>query len=885
VLSLPPGVRLGPYAIAAPLGAGGMGEVYRATDTQLGRDVAIKVLPLEVGQDAERLARFEREAKLLASLNHPSIAHVYGFESGKLPGGTTGHFLAMELVEGEDLAERLKRGAIPVDEALPIAKQIAEALEEAHERGIVHRDLKPANVKVTPEGRVKVLDFGLAKAMAGEADASSSPDLSQSPTLARPGTQAGLILGTAAYMSPEQARGKTVDRRADIWAFGAVLFEMLTGRRLFAGETVSDTLAAVLKTDPDWGRLPAGTPPSVERLLHRCLDRDVKQRLQAIGEARIALEGGSSADAASDGAARRASLSRFMPWTAALLMGLAAGWALLSRGATRPAAHPVMRFDIAYPSEIEPLPMLENGFALSPDGQLVAMIGVRNGARALFVRRLESADMTVIIAQNPTGVAFSPDSKSVVIVGTDLVCVSLVDGQRTVIVSNPDLNAGVAWTSAGVVFPRNGGLWVGSPQGGEPRALTTLDTARHEVLHVGPTALPGGRKALFSSLTTDPGTERIEAVSIDGGGRSVIVERATAPALSPTGHLLFARDGALLAAPFDSEAARVLGPATPIVPAGVVGAFQSGNMAFAVASNGTLLFLPRDFATQRVVSVARDGRSSILDLPRGQYANPRVSPDGRELVVVVSNSSLETLNLQRGSRGQLTSAAGGTAFPTWSQDGRRVVSRRFNRPAWVSADGSQQGGLPGALVNDFPSSPGADPDSILVTRIGAETAGDVFLMSLSGKFEPRALVATKAYEGGPQLSPDARWLAYVANQSGMPQVYVRPYPALDRQWQISEGLGFQPRWNTAGREIDYRDGQSLMAVSFDGSRTEPVIAKPTTLFKDEYDMGLGLTTPNYDVTPDGRFILLRRDAQVGNLRIVLNWTEELKQILAKGGPQ
>jgi len=879
-MTLAPGSRLGPYEITGAIGAGGMGEVYRARDPKLNRDVAIKVLPAGFAQDAERVARFRREAQILATLNHSNIAAIYGLEEN---GGMVA--LALELVSGEDLAARLRRGPIPLDEAVAIASQIAEALEEAHDKGIVHRDLKPANVKLTPDGKVKVLDFGLAKAWTGETTSASSADLSQSPTLARAGTEAGMILGTAGYMSPEQARGKAVDRRADIWAFGVVLFEMLTGRKLFAGETVSDTLAAVLKSDPDWKGLPAGTPPSVAGLLRRCLERDVKQRLQAIGEARIALASGASVDLASDAKPRPSSRSAFIPWTAALLMALAAGWALLSKAAIHPAVHPVMRFDLAFPSDIEPLPMLENGFALSPDGQLVAMIGVKNGARSLFVRRLDSLEMNVITAQNPTGVAFSPDSKSVVIVGTDLVCVSLADGQRSVIVSNPDLNAGVAWTSAGIVFPRNGELWLGPLQGGEPRALTTLDAGRHEVFHAGPTALSGSRTVLFSSLTTDPGTERIEAVSIENGQRSVVVERATTPVFSPTGHLLFARDGAMLAAPFDSVAAGPLHAATPVIPAGVVGAFQSGNLAFGVASNGTLLFLPRDFATQRVVSVARDGQSSVFDLPPGQYATPRVSPDGRELVVASSSSGLETLNLERGSRGRLTAAAGGTSFPSWSQDGSLVVSRRFNRPAWVSADGSRQGPLPLARVNDFPSAGGPDPDSVLITRLQRETAGDVFLMSLSGKFEPRALVATKAYEGGAQLSRDGRWLAYVANPSGTSQIYVRPYPALDRQWQLSEGTGLQLRWSASGREIYYRDGQSLMAVAFDGSRAAPVVSKPSVLFKDEYDMGIGLTTANYDVTPEGRFVFLRRDAQVGNLRIVLNWTEELKQILAKGGSQ
>ncbi len=480
-------------------------------------------------------------------------------------------------------------------------------------------------------------------------------------------------------------------------------------------------------------------------------------------------------------------------------MALAAGWALLPRGALRTADHSVLRLDVAFPSDIEPLPMLENGFALSPDGQLVAMIGVKSGARSLFVRRLDSAEMTVITAQNPTGVAFSPDSKSVVIVGTDLVCVSLIDGQRTVIVSNPDLNAAVAWAPAGIVFARNGALWIGPSQGGKPRALTTLDASRREVLHAGEMVLPGGRTVLFSSL--EAGGERIEAVSVEGGPRSVVLERATTPVWSPTGHLLFARDGGVLAVPFDAGTFKVQGSATPVIPAGQLGAFQSGRMAFRVSSNGALLFLPRDFFVQRVVSVARDGAALAVDLPRGQYSTPRISPDGRQLVVVSGSSLLETLNLQRGSQGRLTAAAGGTTFATWTQDGSRVVSRRFNRPFWVSADGSQQGELQAALSNDFPSGAGPDPDSVLVTRVQPETAGDVFLLSISGKFEPRALVATKAHEGGAQLSKDGRWLVYAATQSGQSQVYLRPSTvngsAPRAQASSHDGAGAAARSTTA----------------------------------------------------------------------------------------
>jgi len=882
-VTVAPGARLGPYAIVAPIGAGGMGEVYRARDTKLDRDVAIKLLPAEVAGDSERLARFEREAKLLASLNHSGIAHLYGFEQAVLDDGKAAHFIVMELVPGEDLAGRLKRGRIAVDEAMAIARQVAEALEEAHEKGIVHRDLKPANVKVTPDGKVKVLDFGLAKAWSPDDDkhSGSAPPLSQSPTLAHTGTAAGLILGTAAYMSPEQARGKGVDKRSDIWSFGVLLFEMLTGERLFAGETVSDTLASVLKNEPDWTRLPSGTPPSVRRLLDRCLERDARRRLQAIGEARIVLEGGASPEAAGPvDTPRPGPFARMLPWAVAAAAVLAAAWALLARGVPGPGANAVLHFDVVFPAGIEPVPALESGFAISPDGRSVAMAGVKNGARWVFVRRLDSAETFEIPESGVGGAAYSPDSTRLAfLAGNRLISVSLADRQRTVVTANADLAGGVAWGEAGIVFARNRALWIAPSAGGETLALTTLDTARREVLHAGPLVLPGGRVVLFSSLTSEPGTERIEAVSALGGPRSVVVERATTPVWSPTGHLLFARDGAVLATAFDETSARVRGGAMPVLAAGFLTTSVSGALGLRLASNGSLLFLPRDFHAQRVVSVARDGAALALDLPRGRYMNPRISPDGRRVMVSSDGSHLEALNLERGTR-----AAPGTSFPVWNSDGNRVVYRRFNSPFWTAADGSgQQGEVPGALANDYPTSPGPDPDSVLVVRIQPETSGDVFLFSMSGAFEPRPLVSTRAYEGGAQLSPDGRWLAYGSNESGQSEIHVRRYPALDRQWQVSEGGGIQLRWSASGREIYYRGGPTLTAVPFDGSGSEPVIGRPTALFKDDYDLGQGITIANYDVTPDGRFLLLRRDAQGGHLRIVLNWTEELKQILARGG--
>jgi serine/threonine-protein kinase len=877
-------VHLGPYEILAPLGAGGMGEVYRARDTRLEREVALKILPAEVAQDPERLARFEREAKLLASLNHPNIAHVYGFESATLADGAPAHFLAMELVPGEDLAERLKHGAIPVDEALGIAKQIVEALEEAHEHGIVHRDLKPANVKLTPDGKVKVLDFGLAKAWEGPGATSS--DLSQSPTLAHTGTAAGLILGTAAYMSPEQARGRAVDKRADIWAFGVVLFEMLSGRKLFSGETLSDTLAAVLTREPDWSLLPPRTPAGVRRLLARCLERDARKRLRDIGDARLELSDAREASGRTE-AAPTSAMWRALPWGLAAAAALAAGWALWGRSGLETPARDVIHLDVAFPPDVEPLSTTPGGVAISPDGRAVVTVGVRDGVRRLFIRRLDRGEASEVPGTSGgTAAAFSPDGESVAFFpgSGSITRLSLADQQRKVVASGADLSGGLLWSPAGMIFTRGGALWIVSPEGGAPRALTVLDAARHEVLHDRPMVLAKGRLVLFTSLTTEPGAERIEAVSTDGGVRFVVVERATTPLWSPTGHLLFARDGALLAAAVDPMTAALRGAAVPVMPSGAVESSGWGNLVLGLSASGTLLYMPAGFNDKRVVSVSRDGAALALDLPGGSYTNPRVSPDGRRLLVENGGNVIEALDLARGTRARLTSAAFGTIMSTWTVDGNRVVFRRFNSPSWARADGSGDAAfLPAASVNDWPTSPGPDPDSVIVVRIRPETGGDVFLISISGAFEPKPLIVTPAYEGGAQLSPDGRFLLYQSNASGQAEIYVRPYPALDRQWQVSEGGGVQARWSRNSREIYYRSENRIVAVPISTSGAEPAFGKPVALFADEYDFGQGISNPNYDVTPDGRFVMLRRGPNGGKLRIVVHWTEELKRILAAGG--
>jgi eukaryotic-like serine/threonine-protein kinase len=876
---MPParGSRLGPYDVISALGAGGMGEVYRARDPKLQREVAIKILPELFASDPERLARFEREAQTLAALNHPNIAQVYGvLESPPA--------LVMELVEGDDLAQHIARGPLPLDEAIAVARQVAEALEAAHERGIVHRDLKPANIRVRPDGTVKVLDFGLAKAVVNESDSMGS-DPALSPTITSParvhGTEAGIILGTAAYMAPEQARGRPVDRRTDIWAFGCVVYEMVTGRPPFRADTITDTLAAIVSREADWNALPATIPGSMRRLLQRCLEKDPRRRLQAIGEARVILEEAvtDSGDATQESRAR---LRRYLPWVVAGAALAVTGWAVVGRVPDAVSTAGRLYLDVPVPADIEPLSTVDSGISLAPNGKIVAMTGARGGARSVWVRPLDRDEVMEIAEPGVHGSVFSPDStKMAVLCGRGLVAVSLIDGHKRLLTSSSDITGGVAWGPRGLVFSRAGALWLVAENGGEARSVTTLDASRGEVLHSGQILLPGGRTVLFVSATTQPGSERIESVSIDGGARSIVVDRATTPLWSPTGHLLFARDGAVLAVPFDPETSTSVGAARPVLPSGRIAAATNGRLALHLANDGTLLFVPFDASTRRLLSVARDGAALPLEMPRARYLNPRVSPDGRRVMVETDGALLEVLNLERQSRTRLSAAAPGTIFSTWSGDGRTVLFRRVNTPVWVSTDGSGRGGpVPGAGPNDFPSGAGADNDSFLVTRVQPDSMGDIFLVSISGAFEPRPLIATRAYEGGAQLSPDGRWLTYVSDASGRSEILVRPYPALERQWPVSEGAGIQPRWSRDGREIFYRDGTSLVAVPFNGARAEPVIGKPVPLFQDDYEFGNGITIANYDVTPEGRWILLRRESQAGTLRVVLNWTEELTQVLA-----
>jgi serine/threonine-protein kinase len=662
-----------------------------------------------------------------------------------------------------------------------------------------------------------------------------------------------------------------------------VLFEMLTGRRLFEGETVSDVLASVLARDVDWTRLPAGTPPSVRQLLVRCLARDPRRRLRDIGDARLALEEPAAAPAPEHGPRTRRSA---LPWAIAAAAVVVAAWALW-RHPARPGegAKDVVHLDVAFPLDVEPVGGRQGGIAISPDGSTIAMVGFRRSQRRLFLRRLDTPEATDL-GSTAAAAAFSPDSRSVALMPMGaLARVSIADGRATKLAAGGDFVSGasLAWGSGHVYYTAQGALWSVPVQGGESRALTSLDEAAGEVVHSDPMVLPGDRTLLFSRLATTPGSERIEAIPVAGGARSVVIEGATTPVWSPTGHLLFARQGAVWAVPFDPVGVRPTGTAVPVIPTGVVGTVRSGSLGYQLAANGTLAFMPVSFDNQRLVSVGRDGSELPLGLGGASYATPRLSPDGRTLAVVRDGVLVDSLDLARATTAVAVPAALGTAFPTWTSDGARILVRRFIVPFWAAADGSGRSGrIPHGDANTSPAAAGPDAGSFVAIRQGPDSGGDIVLMSVEGAFPPKPLVATPAYEGSPHLSPDGRWLAYQSDASGQPEIYVRRYPQLDRAWPVSEGGGVQCRFSPSGREIFYRGGGKVVSVGFDGASAEPRLGRPVPLFDDVYSFGHGLSIPNYDVAPDGRFLMLRA-GRGGTMRVVLNWTEELKRTIAAGG--
>jgi serine/threonine-protein kinase len=876
-MTLAVGTRLGVYEITGLLGVGGMGEVYRATDTKLGRQVAIKTLPAELASDQDRLARFEREAKLLAALHHANIAAVYGLDEHE---GT--QYLAMELVDGETLEAKLRGGGLPSDEAIRLGLQIAEALEAAHGKGVVHRDLKPANVMVTRDGAVKVLDFGLAKSFSVDPNRTIA---GHSPALSLAMTQQGLVIGTAGYMSPEQASGQATDQRTDVWSFGVLLYEMLTGAPMFPGESVPHILAAVLKTEPDWSRLPT-TYPRLRQVFERCLRKKVRDRYHSMADVRIEIEESlkSANEESVERPSRRVAALVFASLFSAVLAGSAVALWNRAGAPAQGATSPVMHLDLTLPSGVELFTGHSRAVAISPDGQQVAFVGVSCGVRQLFVRREPDAAVRRIRGTElATVVFFSPDGRSLGFVdsATGLKTISLADDLTARLTDDADITGGGTWGADGrITFARANVLWQIPARGGEARKLTELDQSKGELRHALPVAIGDGGQVMFTVIT---GPERdashVEMLTVASGKREVVVDRAAYARVVPTGQLAFFRDNTLEAAAFDIRS-RIPSDS----PARVIEDLAvdiNGAPIFDFSEHGTLVYASKRAATSHLVWKSRAGsEEQITETPALYYA-PRLSPDGQQ--ILVSRDGDLWLEDSRKAMSLLTSGIRtGNSFSVWTPDQSKIVFRTQTGLAWITPGGTGEAtAIPGTIANDYPSSIAPDNSTLAFVRIGAEGSGDVYTLSLNGDGPPQPLVTGKDYDGGPQISPDGQWLAFASNRNGQFQVYVQGFPTGTAK-QVSLQGGNQPRWNAKGKEIFYRQCDKMMAVDVqsDPGTSTVLLGTPRLIFEEPYASGVSTTIPNYDVSQDGeRFLMVKSESQ-STLHVVLNWFDELKRLTA-----
>ena len=864
--------------------------MYRARDTKLSREVAIKVLPESFARDTERLARFRREAQVLASLNHPHIAAIYGLEES---GGFEA--LVLELVEGETLAERIAAGPLPVDEALEIARQIARALEAAHERGIVHRDLKPANVKLDPEGRVKVLDFGLAKALSPE---SSSPDITSSPTMTAAATQAGVIMGTAAYMSPEQARGKSVDKRADIWAFATVLYEMLTGRKAFEGETVTDTLAAILTREPDWTALPAQTPASVKRVLRRCLDRDPKTRIHDIADARLELDEPLAAGPAETAAPGKPRIPAWLALAALVLaFAAAAGWwkALQPRSAAPPR---VASFAVAVPGDarvpFDDSPVLD----LSRDGRLLVFIGERDGNRKLYVRTLDRIEATPVPGtEGAFSPFFSPDGQWIgYFADRKLKKIPTGGGSAIALADAPSDRGGVWLDDDTIVFAPtySSGLNRVASRGGKVETLTTPDASAGERSHRWPTYVPGDGSVLFTvGLLTGPGNYADARIALwEPGTRRmrVLFEGGSMARVAPPDHLVFWRGDAMLAVGFDPKAGRARGE--PVVLAEKTSGDASSGVGYAaLASAGTLAFVPQSESARerRLILTDRSGKPRPVPGPPREYHHPRFSPDGKRIAVTIGPGhghadDVWICDVATGALTRLTFGdANGNYYPVWSPDGKRMAysSERAHQGTFIrSLDSGQEEPLfPDAVGGDIPQDWSRDGAWLAVTR--NFPVSDVLNVSLKDR---RVVVLAKT-AGAPVFSPDGRWIAYTSlatgSSSSRPQVVVEPADGSGGKVQLTSDWGTFPVWTD--RELIFQVDRNIVALD---APTHPTFrpGSPRVLFEMLYDRG---TEPlrEFDVTRDGQTFVFVGDAGAPvrkEVDVVLDWASELARQVPVG---
>jgi serine/threonine-protein kinase len=910
-MPLTAGAHLGPYEIVRAIGAGGMGEIWRARDTRLDRDVAIKVLPEAFAGDPERVARFEREAKTLAALNHPHIAIIHGLEhvAPVTSGAAPALALVMELVEGEDLSERVASGPIRLDEALPLARQIAEALEAAHAHGVIHRDLKPANIKVRRDGEVKVLDFGLAKLAepsgSGGSGRSGGGGLSQSPTITSPAamTGVGVLLGTAAYMAPEQVRGKPVDKRADIWAFGCVLYEMLTGKRAFQAEAVSLTLAEVMKSDPEWSRLPPGTPALLTRLLRRCLQKDPGRRLHDIADARLELEdliaGASAEDLPARGQNRRSTVG--IAWILAGLSVAGLVYALLFGGEEAGPPAGVTRFTV----ELLPGQRLNGPMALSRDGRTL-VYGAQSPAASnqLYIRRAE--DLAARAMPDTDGARFpfmSPDGQSIgfIVNGTTIKTMPL-SGRASVTVASVSAGFGAAWLADDTIIfgSARSGLMRVSVTGGEPQPLTELDASQGEVGHISPVPIPGTDGVLFTVRSrAESSSDRIEVLSLSTRVRRTLTAGSAASVL-PDGRIVFERDGSLWSAPFDLEQQTLTAPATSVI-SGLGTRSDPGRVtAYAIGAGGSLAYQLAEsegYELRKLVWVDRRGNEQPINAPARAWWWPTISPDGKRLGVHIMNSAnmdAWIYALDRGPLMRLTDNPGVDGYPLWTPDGTRVVfwSNRGNTENlfWRAADFSgEDNRLTENIDRRYPFSWAAGGTLLVYSESSPDTKQDIGVVPVAdGTRTGRLIIHGPADETRPSMSSDGRWIAYQSNKSGQWEVYVQRFPELDALQQISLSGGESPLWSPDGRELFFRKADAVLRVPIEASSSMLTHENPEVLFKGPYvpESG-GPSGRSYALAPDGqRFLMMkgegRLDTDGGAAQIVWvqNWSSELTRASA-----
>jgi serine/threonine protein kinase/Tol biopolymer transport system component len=895
-MALTTGTRLGPYEILAPLGAGGMGEVYRARDTKLGRDIAIKVLPADLADNPEALSRLKREAQLLASLNHPNIAAIYGIEES---GGIRA--LVMELVEGDDVSALIARGPLPIAEALPIARQIADALEAAHEQGIVHRDLKPANIKVRADGAVKVLDFGLAKAM----DTAVSPgaEVADSPTLTARATQQGMLLGTAAYMAPEQARGKAVDRRADIWAFGVVLYEMLTGQHAFAGETVSDTLAAVLKTDPDWIALPETTPASLRSLLHRCLDRDVKQRLRDIGEARVAVSRieagaadlaielewihGSGSQSADPARVRDSkSLSERLAWLLCGVLALSVVAGVIWWRDSKPAAQ-TMYFSA-------PFAFAARDIAVAPNGHTVAVVGYRESAWRTVIWLYEVGAQDARSLDDTAGASFpfwSPDGRFLAFFADGKLKKMDVAGGPVQTLCDAPSGRGGTWNKDGViVFAPSGQLLTGlyriSASGGTPVPISTPDASRGENTHRWPMFLPDGRHYLYLAANVRGGSD-VDGIFmglLDSNEKRFVV-KASVNAAYAAGYLLFYLDRTLLAQRFDLNRFELTGEPTAVLKE-IQFVPRINRLVFAVSDTGRLFAQKSSGASlSRLTWFDRTGNEvGVVGVP-DVYGNVVLAPDGKSVAVDKTdngsqNTDVWTYDLQSGSAKRFTFDPAIDALPVWSPDGARLIFTSSRQQVFKlfmkNADGAQEEKLVVQTDTDnFSNDWSRDGKYVLYAQ-----GRDLWFVTYPELKSSLFLKAPSTLKNG-KFSPDGKWVAYNSNESGKWEIYVTSFPEARGKWQVSTGGGEQPRWAGNGREIFFLSPEGkIMAVPVRAGAGFDAGA-PVALFQANPRESVALSDQvRYDVNQNGQRFLINtqvKNTETQPLTVVLDWDAGLKK--------